>query len=634
MVCCLNPDCPKPVNQDSSQYCLSCGTKLIPLLRHRFKIIQVLGHGGFGKTYLAEDADRLHAPCVVKQLAYQGQGTQAALAKVRNLFAQEAQQLFQLESHPQIPDLLAYFEEQGYLYLVQEFIPGQTLLQELQTQGSFSAAKIRQTLEGLLPVLAFIHGQGVIHRDLKPENLMRRQANGQLVLIDFGVAKQTTLTQLTLTGTTLGSQGYAPLEQMEEGKAKPASDLFSLAACCFHLWSGVNPRGLLLRWGYSWVNHWQQHLPEPIDSQLAQVLDRMLQVDLDQRYATAAAVLQDLHTVTVPLPPSPAPSPVPIAPTVYVLPTQRFEFKTATLVLLEKRGLFRKAVWETQYSRQTAQFFAEDLGNSVSLEMIAIPGGTFTMGSPTNEPERTSDESPQHSVTVPAFYLGKYPITQAQWQAIMGSNPSRFQGANRPVESIFWNEAIEFCQKLSQATDRAYRLPSEAEWEYGCRAGTTTPFYFGETITTDLANYNGEYTYGSAPKGQYRKQTTKVGSFPPNAFGLYDLHGNVWEWCQDTWHENYKGAPTNGSAWVSENDNDYRVLRGGSWSGNHRGSAVLRTATGLLPASATSTSVFGWPCLRQGLLNPLLSCSFALCPLFFTLLFPRAVARSNFFFKV
>ncbi|NJK41663.1 MAG: formylglycine-generating enzyme family protein [Acaryochloridaceae cyanobacterium SU_2_1] len=197
--------------------------------------------------------------------------------------------------------------------------------------------------------------------------------------------------------------------------------------------------------------------------------------------------------------------------------------------------------------------------------MMSIPSGTFTMGSPTSELQRDSDEDPQHKVTVPAFYLGKYPVTQAQWQAIMGSNPSSFKGANRPVENINWNEAVEFCQKLSQKSGKEYRLPSEAEWEYACRAGTTSPFYFGETITPKIANYAGISSYGSGPQGDYREQTTEVGSFPPNAFGLYDMHGNVWEWCQDTWHDDYTGAPKDGSAWINENDNYSRILRGGSW---------------------------------------------------------------------
>jgi len=137
-----------------------------------------------------------------------------------------------------------------------------------------------------------------------------------------------------------------------------------------------------------------------------------------------------------------------------------------------------------------------------------------------------------------------------------------------PVELVSWNEAIEFCARLSRLTGRNYRLPSEAEWEYACRAGTTTPFYFGETITPDLVNYNGNYPYGSAPKGTYRVKTTAVGNFPPNTFGLYDMHGNVMEWCQDVWHDNYNGAPTDGSAWESGGDSEGRLLRAGSW-GDH-----------------------------------------------------------------
>jgi formylglycine-generating enzyme required for sulfatase activity len=152
----------------------------------------------------------------------------------------------------------------------------------------------------------------------------------------------------------------------------------------------------------------------------------------------------------------------------------------------------------------------------------------------------------------------------------MGENPSRFSGANNPVERVNWYKAKEFCKRLSEKTGREYRLPSEAEWEYACRAGTTTPFYFGETITTDLANYDGDYTYGNGPEGVDREKTTPVGSFPPNAFGLYDMHGNVWEWCEDVWHENYEGAPNDGRPWLTGGNHNRRVLRGGSWTYNPR----------------------------------------------------------------
>ncbi len=232
---------------------------------------------------------------------------------------------------------------------------------------------------------------------------------------------------------------------------------------------------------------------------------------------------------------------------------------------------------------KTAEYFREDLANGVTLDLVKIPGRTLTMGSPKDEKGRdwygkfvdslkgVDVEGPQHRVTVPEFWLGKYPVTQDQYQAIMGKNPSRFSenGANRPVEQVSWHDAVAFCEKLSQQTGRPYRLPSEAEWEYACRAGTTTPFYFGETISPDLANYNGNDTYANGPKGTYRKQTTEVGQFPPNAFGLYDMHGNVWEWCADHWHDNYSGAPVDGGAWLVPGESENRrILRGGSWDFN------------------------------------------------------------------
>ncbi|GCL46444.1 SUMF1/EgtB/PvdO family nonheme iron enzyme [Microcystis aeruginosa] len=230
-----------------------------------------------------------------------------------------------------------------------------------------------------------------------------------------------------------------------------------------------------------------------------------------------------------------------------------------------------------------SQYFSEDLGNGITLEMVAIPGGTFLMGTEDEEIERLvkkfnwdgfRSERPQHRVTVSSFYMGRYPITQAQWKAIaatakididLETNPSNFKGDELPVESVNWYQATEFCKRLSRETKREYRLPSEAEWEYACRAGTTTPFYFGETITGELANYRSSETYADEYKGEYRQQTTPVGQFPPNAFGLYDMHGNVWEWCADTWHDNYDGAPRDGSAWIENGDDNRSPPRGGSW---------------------------------------------------------------------
>ncbi|MBD1856362.1 formylglycine-generating enzyme family protein [Leptolyngbya sp. FACHB-1624] len=221
-----------------------------------------------------------------------------------------------------------------------------------------------------------------------------------------------------------------------------------------------------------------------------------------------------------------------------------------------------------------ASYYREELAEGVFLDMVAIPGGTFWMGTAEGELGAREAEKPRHQVTIEPFFMGKFTVTQAQWRAIaqlpkvnrdLKLEPSHFKGDNRPVEHVSWEDAIEFCDRLNQKTGQLYRLPSEAEWEYACRAGTTTPFHFGETITPEIANYNGNYIYANAPKGIYRKQTIEVGSFPPNAFGLYDMHGNVWEWCADPWHDSYADAPTDGRVWES-NKNVSRIPRGGSWN--------------------------------------------------------------------
>jgi formylglycine-generating enzyme required for sulfatase activity len=243
-----------------------------------------------------------------------------------------------------------------------------------------------------------------------------------------------------------------------------------------------------------------------------------------------------------------------------------YEFDTVTV---DSRGKI------TNRRKGQARYYVEEI-NRVGLEMVEVSGGSYTMGS-TN----MRDEQPTHQVTVPSFYVGKYEVTQAQWRAVaslpkvsrgLKPDPSNFKGDNLPVEQVTWLDVMEFCARLYKATGKIYRLPSEAEWEYACRAGTTTEFAFGETITPEIANYNGNEPYGSAPKGMLRNRTTTVGSLGvANGFGLYDMHGNVQEWCLDLFHDNYDGAPTDGSAWnepsttSGANRND-RMVRGGYWS--------------------------------------------------------------------
>jgi len=209
-----------------------------------------------------------------------------------------------------------------------------------------------------------------------------------------------------------------------------------------------------------------------------------------------------------------------------------------------------------------------DCGNGVKMTLVYIPAGEFLMGSPAAEKDRDDDEGPQHRVRITrGFHMAVHEVTHEQYEAVMGENPSHFKGANLPVEQVSWNDAVEFCKRLSAKWGKTVRLPTEAEWEYACRAGTTTPFYFGETISTNQANYDGDFVYGSGQKGEDRQKTMPVGSFPPNAFGLHDMHGNVWEWCGD-WYDSgyYRKSPPSDPQGPETGES--RVIRSGSWSGS------------------------------------------------------------------
>src|SRR5581483_2614030 len=242
------------------------------------------------------------------------------------------------------------------------------------------------------------------------------------------------------------------------------------------------------------------------------------------------------------------------------------------VVVIDEKGRI------TEQRNDKARAFTQPLNENVNLTMIEIPGGRFRMGSPDSEPWRVIQEGPQHEVTVSPFLLGQYEVTQAQWLAVarwpkvqrdLNPDPSKFKGAQVPVDDITWEDAAEFCARLSKKTGQTYRLPTEAEWEYACRAGSTTPFHIGKTITPDMVNYDGNRPYEGGPKGPSRQRSVPVGNYNvANAFGLFDMHGNVWEWTQDVWHDSYSGAPTDGSAWQKDGDPTYHVVRGGSWLNN------------------------------------------------------------------
>jgi len=665
---CIHDPC-EHQNPDTAHTCQACGKPL--RVHNQFRPVNLLGAGGFGRTFRAIDEGKPSRPYrVIKRLIF---NNEALRQESIQYFQQEAEHLERLGDDPQIPDLIWNGQEDGYYYIVQEYIDGQNLAQELKESGPFNEEKIWQVLEELLPLLQRLKNVQVIHRDIKPANIIRRRYDRRLVLVDFGAVKVATQTALAKTGKSIiGSAEFAAPEQLR-GKPEFASDLYSLGVTCLYLITRISPFELYSDRQGEWV--WRDFLPpgQRISPKLGQILDQLIAQPLGKRFASAQEVLTAIHPP--PPPPKPAepkrPEPRPykeperkkplnLDPTAggrlgrasgsSLAPGWKIDRRAFIgLGVLAFAGVVGRQWWVTpkpprsgaslgpvvnttaseteptpecgsldnpiqnsdvvaglrsesyrvqtvinldssgqggQQIDRTITRWVEDLGNGVLLYLVRIPAGTFTMGSPDSEAQRYDDEGPQHQVYVPEFWMGQFEVTQAQYERITGQNPASFQGSENPVDSVSWDNAVDFCEALSQRTGRSYGLPSEAQWEYACRACTQTPFHFGETITPDLVNYNSNYPYANAPKGQYREETTPVGNFPPNPWGLHDMHGNLWEWCADQYYENYNQKPDalkqDGSiAWTQENTNippsnsDYHRLRGGSWYGIAR---VTRSA--------------------------------------------------------
>ena len=608
---CLNPHCQAPAdNPARTSFCISCGGWV--LLKDRYRAQKLLGQGGFGKTFKAVDEHQPSQPlCVIKQFEFGSNNPQIRETALK-LFYDEARHLESLGKHHNIPELLAYFDIEGQPYLIQQFIDGQDLEQELATAGVFDQNKIRQLLLSFLPVLDFLHTRSipVIHRDIKPANIIRRCNDDSLILVDFGAAKQATKTMLGKTGTLIGSPEYTAPEQLR-GKPTFASDIYSLGVTCIHLLTQVSPFDLFDINQDAWI--WRDYLlNNSVDAELGRVLDRMIANSLPQRYQSATDVLAALGNYQVvvtqnsisqnsktldltspygnlnpdnftkvqakPLNNQQHPQSLESEAAKIQLnnstetqaklpynspPLKSFEFETAKIRIEELGGLWGHTKVVIKKSRGQSKKFIEYFGGGVNLAMVAIPGGSFLMGAPKSEPQSYDNERPQHQVQIPPFHMSKYVITVAQYQTVMRDKSYSKDEADLPI-TCSWQAAVSFCEKLSKGLKLNYRLPSEAEWEYACRARTTTPFYFGETIDKELAYYDLTIAYGRGQKYENSSRISgkTVGSHPANDFGLYDMHGNVEEWCADSWHPNYIDAPINSIAWISSNSNE-RVIRGG-----------------------------------------------------------------------
>ena len=511
-----------------------------PLKGGKYIVDTLLGAGGFGVTYRAKE--KASGKWVAIKTLNEKQRNKPNFAKIQEKFVNEALSLARCH-HPNIVEVYQLFQEDELWCMVMEYVDGDNLADYLDERGVLPEKEAIRLIQQLGEALSCVHDKQLLHRDVKPLNIILRRESLSPVLIDFGLARGF-ISGRSQSMTSDRTERFAPIEQYDRrGEFGPYTDIYALAATLYNLVTEKLPLPADVRKEANTPLIPPQQYNSGISDRVNQAIMKGMALEPQDRPQSVAEWLALL-----------APPPFP-----------KFNFEVVTV---DKRGKI------TNRRRHEAQYFVEELGKGVSLEMVAIPGGSFLMGSPETKEGRRESESPQHRVTVAPFYMGKYPVTQAQWQAVaalpqverpLEPDPSKFKGANRPVERVSWLDVVEFCKRLTRKSGREYRLPSEAEWEYACRAGTTTPFYFGETITPELANYNGNYTYGSGSKGIYREQTTDVGSFPPNAFGLYDMHGNIWEWCADPWHNNYQGAPLDGRVWDDNDNRSYFVLRGGSW---------------------------------------------------------------------
>ncbi|MGI0501109.1 SUMF1/EgtB/PvdO family nonheme iron enzyme [Limnospira platensis] len=530
----------------------------------KFTIETVLGQGGFGITYKALHRGFNAAVVIKTPNAFLRHDPD--YAKYVQRFIREAQILAQLERdpNPHIVRVKDLFEESDSHCLVMEFIEGQNLYTLVQEQGPLSEATALALICPVAQALAQVHRAGIVHRDATPVNIMLR-GNRQPVLIDFGIAGN--VVPSVTSSKIFGNQAFAPYEQLIKGDRSPTVDIYTLAASLYYAVTGQLPRDCFSRK----VDREELVPPKNLAS-VSDAINDAIMAGMALNKTRRPQSMQEWLKLLEP------PKRTPL----YRPKTTSFSFD---IVTVNSNGQ------QINRRRGQAECIIEDLGNGVTLEMVMIPGGTFIMGAPSGEVQSSDDERPQHRVTIKPFLMGKYPVTQAQWRQVasfpklqrdLSPDPSRFKGLNLPVEKVSWYDVVEWCARLSKRIGKPYRLPSEAEWEYAARAGTTSPFHVGDTLSTDLANYDGSYTYGSGPKGAYRQKTTPVGQFQQaNAFGLYDIHGNVWEWCADPWHDSYKGAPSDGGVWDAGNDNRYqnyieylvnflsntnkRVLRGGSW---------------------------------------------------------------------
>jgi formylglycine-generating enzyme required for sulfatase activity/tetratricopeptide (TPR) repeat protein len=566
--------------------------RFTPFPLHRYQARRILGAGGFGTAFLCQDR-YLRADVVVKALHVEDLDR-----GLEDVFA-EAQTL-RLLRHPAIIDVLdcSYADPDGPArpYIVMDYFPGTSLETHIARQGTLPLPDLLSVAGQIAEAMQAAHDRGILHRDLKPDNVLVRHEGGrwEVKVIDFGLALRRQATETTpvrsqaptLRGDSVaGTIRYAPPEQMGQlldarGKRVPVgpySDVYSFGKlCCQALFRTTEPRSRHL-----------QTIPPP----LRDLLERCIEEDLAHRHTSFTPVLAALRAlrgveVDRRQRQDAEENRSRLQQEGEVLLVRRYreildrtqgnptgqdrsaiiELCRAHVIPQERaKAILRTALeeWKGASKAKKGLQPGKVIANSIGMKFAWCPPGSFLMGSPLDEEGRSGEETQHQVVLTQGFWMGVTPVTQAQWRAVMENNPSHFPGEDAPVETVSWEECQEFCRKLSRKNGEHYRLPTEAEWEYACRAGTTFPFSFGKVISTEVVNFDPcRPTQGR--QGLPRRRTAPVGSFPANAWGLFDMHGNVFEWCQDWYLTGYytrseakdPRGPSNGVA---------HVLRGGCW---------------------------------------------------------------------
>jgi eukaryotic-like serine/threonine-protein kinase len=501
-----------------------------------YKLIEPIGKGTFSQVWLARKNVYAANPIALKIPS-------AQLANIDDI-RKESLLWVDASGHINVVPIHEAHEYDGQFVIASEYMPDGTLKDWLHRPDGRtpSVAEAIEMTRGILAGLAYLHAKEITHRDLKPANIMLQGETPRLT--DFGLSR--VLHSIDYSSNAAGTPAYMPPEAFE-GKLDKQSDLWSVGVILYEMLSGRRPfpgdDWNLLR--SSILSREPEPLPNSVPEWLRQAVASALAKDLEARFKTAEKMRAALVEPCATLQPKPQ-----LAPNDSVILAEQTTIKPARLL----RPVDHRPKPAGLDKVVLAKCYIENI-NGVPMEMILVPGNKFQMGSLDSEGD--DSERPRHEVKVPPFYCSKFPVTQKQWQAVMKNNPSAFKGADLPVETVSWNDAKAFCSNLLQLTGKAYRLPSEAEWEYACRAGSTSKWYFGddEGLLKQYAWYDKNSESKTHPVGQRR----------PNAFGLYDMHGNVWEWCEDTWHNNYDRAPKDGSSWLSGGESSYRVLRGSSW---------------------------------------------------------------------